>query len=195
MPQKCHSNLRIHSNGTRSNKQTMTSCPKKDVINANVTKSCITISHPGISFSRINRYSVPNVVGMSIEKLFDMWRNYEFLNFHETYFLKYKTETAKTVQRQLHILHNISSFRHFVISSLHFYWHAKDIREVLTMYILFTNTFCWDGRTRGGMAPQILTDHLPYYNQGKSYAHHSTTGIHNFFDLPPSLICVLHKGG
>ena len=46
-----------------------------------------------------------------------------------------------------------------------------------------------DGRTRGGMAPQILTDHLPYYNQGKCYAHHSTTGIHNFFDLPlPSLI-------
>ena len=27
-----------------------------------------------------------------------------------------------------------------------------------------------DGRTRGGMAPQILTDHLPYYNQGKGYA-------------------------
>ena len=59
MPQKCHSNLRIHSNGTLSNRHTMTSCPKKDVINANVTKSCITISHPGISFSRINRYSVP----------------------------------------------------------------------------------------------------------------------------------------
>ena len=30
------------------------------------------------------------------------------------FFLKYKTETGKTVQRQLHILHNISKFRHFV---------------------------------------------------------------------------------
>ena len=26
-----------------------------------------------------------NVVGMSIEKLFDMWRNDEFWNFHATY--------------------------------------------------------------------------------------------------------------
>ena len=57
------------------------------------------------------------VVGMSIETLFDMWRHDEILNFHETYFLKYKTETAKTVQRQLHILHNISSFRQYDISS------------------------------------------------------------------------------
>ena len=65
---------------------------------------------------------------MSIEKLFDMWRNDEILNFHETYFLKYKTETAKTVQRQLHILHNISKFRHFVISSHLFYWHANHIK-------------------------------------------------------------------
>ena len=28
---------------------------------------------------------VPNVVGMSIEMLFDMWRNDEILNFHATY--------------------------------------------------------------------------------------------------------------
>ena len=46
------------------------------------------------------------------------WRNDEFWNFHATYsnvfFLKYKTETAKTVQRQLHILHNISKNRNFV---------------------------------------------------------------------------------
>ena len=34
------------------------------------------------------------------------------------FFLKYKTETAKTVQRQLHILHNISKFCHFVTSFL-----------------------------------------------------------------------------
>ena len=67
------------------------------------------------------------------------WRNDEFLNFHETYFLKYKTETAKTVQRQLHILHNISSFRHFVISSLHFYWHAKDIKDRNSKYIQVFN--------------------------------------------------------
>ena len=60
------------------------------------------------------------VVGMSIETLFDMWRNDEILNFHETYFLKYKTETAKTVQRQLHILHNISKFRHFVTYQITF---------------------------------------------------------------------------
>ena len=26
-----------------------------------------------------------NVVGMSKEKLFDMWRNFEFLNIHATY--------------------------------------------------------------------------------------------------------------
>ena len=26
-----------------------------------------------------------NVVGKSKEKLFDMWRNYEFLNIHATY--------------------------------------------------------------------------------------------------------------
>ena len=55
------------------------------------------------------------------------WRNDEFLNFHATYFLKYKTESAKTVQRQLHILHNISKFRHFVISSHLLYWHANHI--------------------------------------------------------------------
>ena len=41
----------------------------------------------------------------------------EITNFHEIYFLKYKTETAKTVQRQLHILHNISKFRNFVTSN------------------------------------------------------------------------------
>ena len=59
------------------------------------------------------------VVGMSIEKLFDMWRNDEFSrNLFQCFFLKYKTETAKTVQRQLHILHNISTFRHFVTSFL-----------------------------------------------------------------------------
>ena len=65
-------------------------------------------------------FLVTNVVGMSIEKLFDMWRNYEFSNFHETYFLKYKTETAKTVQRQLHILHNISKIRNFVTYQITF---------------------------------------------------------------------------
>ena len=73
------------------------------------------------------------VVGMSIEK---MWRNDEMTNFGiftqpipMFFFLKYKTETAKTVQRQLHILHNISKFRHFFISSHLFYWHANHIRD------------------------------------------------------------------
>ena len=57
------------------------------------------------------------------------WRILEFSrNLFQCFFLKYKTETAKTVQRQLHILHNISSFRHFVISSHLFYWHANHIR-------------------------------------------------------------------
>ena len=45
-----------------------------------------------------------NMVGMSKEKLFDMWQNYEFSNIHATYsyfFSKNKTETAKAEQRQL----------------------------------------------------------------------------------------------
>ena len=36
------------------------------------------------------------------------------------FFLKYKTETGKTVQRQLHILHNISKFRHFITYQITF---------------------------------------------------------------------------
>ena len=67
-------------------------------------------------------YYFTNVVGMSIEK---MLRNDEMKNFGiytkpipMFFFLKYKTETVKTVQRQLHILHNISKFRHFVTSFL-----------------------------------------------------------------------------
>ena len=30
-------------------------------------------------------YLAPNMVGMSKERLFNMWRNYEFSNFHATY--------------------------------------------------------------------------------------------------------------
>ena len=37
------------------------------------------------SIFHVDKYYIINVVGMSIEKLFDMWRNYEFSNFHATY--------------------------------------------------------------------------------------------------------------
>ena len=56
------------------------------------------------------------------------WRILEFSrNLFQCFFFEVQTETAKTVQRQLHILHNISKFRHFVISSHLFYWHANHI--------------------------------------------------------------------
>ena len=58
------------------------------------------------------------------------WRILEFSrNLFQCFFFEVQTETAKTVQRQLHILHNISKFRHFVISSHLFYWHANHIKE------------------------------------------------------------------
>ena len=57
--QKCHSKRRIHSKGNLSNRQTMMNWPKYEAIRAKVTNSWTTISHPGSSFSRINRYSSP----------------------------------------------------------------------------------------------------------------------------------------
>ena len=62
-----------------------------------------------------------NVVGMSKEKLFDMWRNYEFSNIHEMYSLKFfevQNWDCQTGQRQLleknkyYII-----FQNFIISS------------------------------------------------------------------------------
>ena len=68
------------------------------------------------------------------------WQILEFSrNLFQCFFLKYKTETAKTVQRQLHILHNISKFRHFVISSHLFYWHANHIRILFS----FSKKYLW----------------------------------------------------
>ena len=79
------------------------------------------------------------VVGMSIEK---MWRNDEMTNFG--IFFEVQTETAKTVQRQLHILHNISKFHHFVISSHLFYWHANHInQQKLSSFDPTHPTLCW----------------------------------------------------
>ena len=58
------------------------------------------------------------------------WRILEFSrNLFQCFFFEVQTETAKTVQRQLHILHNISKFHHFVISSHLFYWHANHINH------------------------------------------------------------------
>ena len=69
-----------------------------------------------------NAYILPsNVVGMSIEKLFDMWRNYEFSNFHATYSNLFFWSTKLRQPRQCRdsctyyiIFQNfvISSFRH-----------------------------------------------------------------------------------
>ena len=54
------------------------------------------------------------VVGMSIETLFDMWRNAVIVTFHETYFLKYKLRQPRQCRDSCtcYII-----FQNFVISS------------------------------------------------------------------------------
>ena len=53
------------------------------------------------------------------------------------FFFEVQTETAKTVQRQLHILHNISKFRHFVTSFL-LTCQPHKIKFILDFTSLFT---------------------------------------------------------
>ena len=69
---------------------------------------------------------------MSIEKLFDMWRNYEILKYYvicaAVSALSWLSQFCTSKNR----FRENSKIRHFVISSLHFYWHAKDIK-VLTL--------------------------------------------------------------
>ena len=53
------SNRKIHSRGHRKSKETITSRPKMAKISVKDTKSCTTISQPGINFSRMSLYSSP----------------------------------------------------------------------------------------------------------------------------------------
>ena len=72
-----------------------------------------------------------NVVGMSIEKLFDMWRNDEILKYYvicaAVSALSWLSQFCTSKNR----FRENSKIRHFVISSHCFYWHADHIYQTI----------------------------------------------------------------
>ena len=80
------------------------------------------------------------VVGMSIEKLFDMWRNDEILKYYvicaAVSALSWLSQFCTSKKKHWNRLRENSKIRHFVISSHLFYWHANHIR-IQNSFFLF----------------------------------------------------------
>ena len=82
---------------------------------------------------------------MSIEKLFDMWRNDEILKYYvicaAVSALSWLSQFCTSKKKHWNRLRENSKIRHFVISSHLFYWHANHISKTAKTrhFFLFAN--------------------------------------------------------